>query len=72
VIWDRQTASYGIKLESTAEPSGICNLGEYYTASENGGNNYCLLDWRGNTTKGYIETRYGCKIENSEIEIHHI
>jgi hypothetical protein len=70
VGWDRQIASFGIQFESTAESSGICSLGEYYTADQNGGNNYCLLDWKGNTTKGYVETWYGCQIQKTEIEMH--
>lgn len=71
VVWDKQTSSYGIEFQSTAEGKGMCSLGEYYTNSENGGNNYCLLDWKGDVNKGFIETWYGCQIKNSEIELFH-
>jgi hypothetical protein len=71
VTWDKQTSSYGVEFESTVDPSGICSLGEYYTGDENGGNNYCLLDWKGDTAKGFIETWYGCRIQNTEIAMFH-
>jgi hypothetical protein len=71
VTWDKQTSSYGVEFESTVDPSGICSLGEFYTGDENGGNNYCLLDWKGDTAKGFIETWYGCRIQNTEIAMFH-
>jgi hypothetical protein len=71
VTWDRQTSSYGVNFESTTDGEGICSLGEYYTNDENGGNNYCLMDWKGDTVKGYVETWYGCMVKNSEVELFH-
>ena len=71
VTWDRQTSSYGVDFASTTDGKGICSLGEYYTNDENGGNSYCLLDWKGDTTKGYIEAWYGCPVKNSEIALFH-
>ena len=71
VVWDKQVSTYGIKLRSTVDGEGICSLGEYYTSDENGGNNYCMLDWKGTVSKGFIETWYGCPIKNSEIEFFH-
>lgn len=71
VTWDKQTSSYGIAFNSTTDGEGMCSLGEYYTADENSGNNYCLLDWKGDTAKGFIETWYGCPLQKSELELHH-
>jgi len=71
VTWDRQVSSYGVDFASTSDGKGLCSLGEYYTDDENGGNSYCLLDWKGDTTKGYIETWYGCPVKNSEIALFH-
>jgi hypothetical protein len=71
VRWDKQTASYGVDFQSTVDPSGICSLGEYYTGNDNGGNSYCLLDWKGDLAKGFLETWYGCRIQNTEIAMFH-
>lgn len=71
VTWDRQTVSHGVQYEDTSDIEGICTLGEYFTNDPNGGNDFCLVDWKGDATKGFLEVWYGCKIQNSEITILH-
>jgi hypothetical protein len=71
VTWDRQTVTHGIEFRDTNTTEGICSLGEYFTNDENDGNNFCLLDWKGDAAKGLLEIWYGCRIENSEIELFH-
>jgi len=69
VTWDKQTSFYGVDFKSTVDGDGMCSLAEYFTNDENGGNNYCMLDWKGTTQKGFVETWYGCPIKNSEIAL---
>ena len=69
VTWDRQTVTHGVDYEDTGDIEGICTLGEYFTNDENGGNNFCLIDWKGDAAKGFIEIWYGCLIKNHEIKI---
>ena len=71
VTWDRQTVTHGVEYGDTGDIEGICSLGEYFTNDENGGNNFCLIDWKGDAAKGFIEVWYGCMIKNHEIKIVH-
>lgn len=67
VSWDKQDVFNGVVIDD-GETEGVCCLGEYYTGDENDGNNYCLLDVRGNTDDGYIEVWYGTPIKDHEID----
>lgn len=68
VTWDLQDQTHGV-LVTESENECLCTLGDYYTEDDNGGNNYCLIDWRGDEKDGWIELWYGCPIKEHEIEI---
>jgi hypothetical protein len=71
VTWDLQSVTYGVQYQDTADIDGICTLGEYFTNDENDGNNFCLIDWKGDAIKGFLEVWYGCIIKNHEVEMCH-
>lgn len=71
IDWDKQFVVNGVACsESDSNIEGICTLGEYYTNDDMSGNNYCLIDLKGEPDDGYIEIWYGCKIEDHEIQFH--
>jgi hypothetical protein len=72
VTWDRQTVTHGIDFEDSEDVKGICSLGEYFTNDENGGNNFCIIDWKGDAAKGFLEIWYGSLLQNHEIEMSHV
>ena len=71
VTWDQQTVTHGVRYEDTDGAEGICTVGEYFTNDENDGNNFCLVDWKGDADKGLLEIWYGCLIKNYEVEMLH-
>lgn len=67
VCWDKQEVINGVQFIDDGD-EGICTLGEYYTGDDNEGNNYALIDLRGDPQDGYLEIWYGCPIKDHEIE----
>lgn len=67
VNWDKQEVINGVLLVEDGD-KGVCTLGEYYTADENEGNSYALIDLRGEPNDGYVEVWYGCPIKDQEID----
>lgn len=68
INWDLQDETHGVVFSDGTE-EGITTLADYYTEDDNGGNNYCLVDWRGDVEKGFMEVWYGRTIQPHEIEI---
>jgi hypothetical protein len=69
VVWDLQDQTHGVRYEDDAEDEGICTIAEYYTEDDNKNNQYCLVDWKGDSEDGSIEMWYGCLIKDHEVEI---
>jgi hypothetical protein len=71
VTWDLQTVTHGVQYNDTTGVEGICTLGEYFTNDPNDGNSFCMVDWKGDAAKGFLEIWYGCLIKNHEIQLFH-
>ena len=72
VTWDQQTETFGVQYEDSTGIEGICTLGEYFTTDKNeGNNNFCLIDWKGDAIKGFLEIWYGCQIKDHEVKMFH-
>jgi hypothetical protein len=69
VVWDLQGTTFGVRYHDTKTTEGIVTLGEFFTNSDNKGNNYCLMDWKGGIDPGFLEVWYGCTVKEHEIEI---
>jgi hypothetical protein len=67
ITWDKQEIINGVHVVGDGD-EGVCTLGEYYTGDDNEGNNYALIDLRGEPEDGYLEIWYGCPIKDHEIE----
>lgn len=68
VTWDLQDQTHGVRVND-GKNEFLSTLGDYCTIDDNGGNNYCLIDWRGEPEEGWMEIWYGCIIKEHEIEI---
>jgi len=74
VTWDKKNdeSTFGVITESSETGKDHKTLAEYYTEDDTDNNPHALVEWSGDTKKGWIEIWYGCEARKEDIELYHV